>query len=386
MTRNTDLLIVGAGPFGLALAAEAQARRIDHLLVGKPMEFWEKHMPDGMYLRSACDWHLDPRNDATIERFLAEQGLTPAAVEPLSLAFYLTYVQWFQAQKQIVALPLYVDKLDITEDGRFVAWLEDGSRIDARAVVVAVGFKYFKYLPPALVSLLPAGRYAHTCDLVEFAPLRGKRCLILGGRQSAFEWAALLHEAGAAAVHIVHRHASPAFAEADWSWVNPLVENMVEHPGWFRTLPQADKDAVSRRLWAEGRLKVEPWLEQRVMVDGVTVWPETELAHTEVTAQGDILVTFTSGATVVVDDIVLATGYKVAIDQVPFLAQGNLLPQLATHNGFPMLDEHFQTNVPGLFVTSMAAGQDFGPFFGFTISVRTSARLIGQALSARQYG
>jgi pyruvate/2-oxoglutarate dehydrogenase complex dihydrolipoamide dehydrogenase (E3) component len=123
-----------------------------------------------------------------------------------------------------------------------------------------------------------------------------------------------------------------------------------------------------------------------VLVDGVTVWPETELAHTEVTAQGDILVTFTSGATVVVDDIVLATGYQVAIDQVPFLAQGNLLPQLATHNGFPVLDEHFQTNVPGLFVTSMAAGQDFGPFFGFTISVRTSARLIGQALSARQYG
>jgi hypothetical protein len=81
------------GRLAWRLAAEAQARQIDHLLVGKPMEFWEKHMPDGMYLRSACDWHLDPRNDATIERFLAEQGLTPAAVEPLSLAFYLTYAQ-----------------------------------------------------------------------------------------------------------------------------------------------------------------------------------------------------------------------------------------------------------------------------------------------------
>ena len=46
----------------------------------------------------------------------------------------------------------------------------------------------------------------------------------------------------------------------------------------------------------------------------------------------------------------------------------------------PVLDEHFQTNIPGLFITSMAAGQDFGPFFGFTISVRTSAQLIGQAL------
>ncbi|MBP6440721.1 MAG: NAD(P)-binding domain-containing protein [Caldilineaceae bacterium] len=382
MTQDVELLIVGAGPFGLALAAEAQALGVDYLLAGKPMEFWEKQMPAGMYLRSACDWHLDPRNDATIERFLAEQGLAPAAVEPLSLAFYLTYVRWFQAQKQILALPLYVTQLDITDGGRFAALLEDGRRVTARAVAVAVGFKYFKYLPADVVAMLPAGSYEHTCDRVDFAHLRGKRCLILGGRQSAFEWAALLHEAGAAAVHVVHRHASPAFAAADWSWVNPLVENMVENPGWFRQLPQAEKEAVSRRLWAEGRLKVEPWLEQRVMVDGVTVWPETAVAYTEESTHGDILVTLSNGEALVVDNIILATGYKVSIESVPFLAQGNMLPRLATRNGFPVLDEHFQTNIPGLFITSMAAGQDFGPFFGFTISVRTSARLIGQALTA----
>ena len=381
MTQDVELLIIGAGPFGLALAAEVQARGVDFLLTGRPMEFWEKNMPAGMYLRSACDWHLDARNAATIARFLAEQGLAPADVEPLSLAFYLTYVRWFQEQKQIPALPLYVTQLDITDDGRFAALLEDGRRVTARAVAVAVGFKYFKHLPADVVALLPAGRYEHTCDRVDFAPLHGKRCLILGGRQSAFEWAALLHEAGAAAVHIVHRHASPAFAVADWSWVNPLVENMVENPGWFRQLPQSEKDAVSRRLWAEGRLKVEPWLEQRVMVDGVTVWPETAVARTEESADGDILVTLSNGEQLVVDTIILATGYKVAIDQAPFLAQGNILPRLAIRDGFPVLDEHFQTNIPGLFITSMAAGQDFGPFFGFTISVRTSARLIGQALT-----
>lgn len=137
MTQNVDLLIIGAGPFGLALAAEVQARGVDFLLTGRPMEFWEKNMPAGMYLRSACDWHLD--RDGTIERFLAEQGLTPADVEPLSLAFYLTYVRWFQEQKQISALPLYVTQFDITDGGRFVALLEDGRRVTARAVVVAVG-------------------------------------------------------------------------------------------------------------------------------------------------------------------------------------------------------------------------------------------------------
>ena len=82
---KTDLLIIGAGPFGLALAAQAQHEHIEHLIVGKPMEFWQANMPKGMFLRSACDWHLDPQNVDTIEAFLLSQGKTPKDVEPLSL-------------------------------------------------------------------------------------------------------------------------------------------------------------------------------------------------------------------------------------------------------------------------------------------------------------
>jgi pyruvate/2-oxoglutarate dehydrogenase complex dihydrolipoamide dehydrogenase (E3) component len=87
-----------------------------------------------------------------------------------------------------------------------------------------------------------------------------------------------------------------------------------------------------------------------------------------------------NGSTLVVDQIILATGYKVNVAQIPLLTNGNLLAQLETQNGFPLLDEHFQSNIPGLFFTSMCATQDFGPFFAFTAAVRTSARLIGSAL------
>lgn len=383
MPTDTRLLIIGAGPFGLALAAHAQGLGIDSLTVGKSMEFWRDNMPDGMLLRSASDWHLDVANDATIERYLAEQGLAPTDVEPLSRDFYLGYVQWFQDQKQLKTLPVYVTQLDYRPAAArpFRAVTDEGEVIAADQVVIAVGFKYFKHLPADVVQTLPPGRFAHTCDLVDFANLHGKRCLILGGRQSAFEWAALIHEAGAAAVHVVHRHASPAFQAADWSWVNPLVDAIADNPGWFRRLTDEEKDQVGYRLWSEGRLKVEPWLERRVRQPGVTVWPQTRVVRSSELPDGTVAVTLDDETTLVVDAIILATGYKVQIDRVPFLAHSNILPQLVTRNGFPVLDEHFQTNIPGLFVTSMAAAQDFGPFWGFTIAVRTSARLIGQAIT-----
>jgi len=381
VTTETDLLIIGAGPFGLAIAAQAAYAGIHHLIVGKPMEFWRQHMPKGMYLRSACDWHLDPQNKHTIDKFLEWQGKTNHDVEPLSLDFYLSYVEWFQQQKGIYPLPVYIQQLDLlsTNNG-FLATTVNGDTIRSRCVAVAPGFKHFANVPNDLKNRLPAGRFQHTCDFTDFSNCAGKRYLIIGGRQSAFEWAALLLEAGASAVHLSHRHDSPSFKRADWSWVNPLVDNMFENPNWFRNLSQTEKDEIAHRLWAEGRLKIEPWLEARVRDARVHVWARTEVLTCLEQDSGELQVNLSNGKTVPVDQIILATGYKVNITQLPLLASGNVLDRLATRNGFPELDDHFETSVPGLFITSMPATQDFGPFFGFTIAVRAAAQLICERL------
>ena len=374
-SMKTDLLIIGAGPFGLALAAQAQHEQIEHLIVGKPMEFWRANMPKGMFLRSACDWHLDPQIVDTIEAYLQSRGQTPKDVEPLSLEFYLTYVDWFQKQKNIQSLPVYIKQLD-RENDQFIATTVNSDVITTNHVVLAPGFRHFAHIPADLKAKLPAGSYQHTCEYVDFSDAANKRYLIIGGRQSAFEWAALLLEAGAAAIHLSHRHASPAYAVADWSWVKPLVDNMVDDPSWFRRLSQKEKDDVSYRMWFEGRLKLEPWLESRLPSERVKVWPHTEVVGCIANESDEFEVTLTNDEAITVDKIILATGYKVDIARLPVLAAGNLLEQIETRNGFPVLDDHFETSVRGLFITSMPAMQDFGPFFGFTNSVRTSARLI----------
>src|SRR5689334_6041014 len=250
---KTDLLIIGAGPFGLAVAAQAAYDGIEYLIIGKPMGFWRENMPKGMFLRSACDWHLDPLNEHTIEAFLRTQGRAPKDVEPLSLEFYLSYAEWFRQQKNIQPLALYIDHLDKPDGSdHFTAITANGEIINAKRVVLAPGFKHFANTPADLIAKLPQGRYQHTSTFVDFSNASNQRYLIIGGRQSAYEWAALLLEAGAKAVHVAHRHPTPAFDVADWSWVNELVDNMAHDPSWFRRLSQADKDQVIQRMWAEG--------------------------------------------------------------------------------------------------------------------------------------
>jgi FAD-dependent urate hydroxylase len=386
MSESVRLLIIGAGPFGVALSAYAKAKNIEHIVVGKPWDFWKNNMPDGMCLRSGTDWHLDPLGVHTIDAYLQSQNKTPCDVEPLSRDFYLGYCEWFQQQKGIETRPVMVRRLDYADGASpyFEAALENGETILAENAVLALGFRYFKNVPEPVANLFPRERVGHTCDVVDFAPLKNRRVLIVGGRQSAFEWAALLREAGAAHVYVAYRHPTPAFTHSDWAWVNPILESMVEHPRWFRELPKEQKDEIRHHMWVEGRAKLEPWLEPRIRQSNITLMPLAEVKGAEELPSGELEVTLEHSGEdvrVPVDQVIFATGYKVDVSQVPLLQRGNILSQLKTDAGFPVLDEHFQSSVPGLYFTSMAAAQDFGPFFGFTSAVRTSARVIGAGLT-----
>lgn len=377
---STDLLILGAGPFGLALAAYAQEQGIAHQVVGVPMGFWRNNMPQGMLLRSTCDWSLDPLGIHSIDAYLDKLGKRCSQVEPLSRNFYLDYASWFQEQKAIRSLDSRITSL-VSDGTDLIAVSDNGSRIRSRCVVLAIGFGNFAHVPPELAPMFPRDRYHHTCDLVDFRQLENRRVLIIGGRQSAFEWTALIREAGAEAVHVSYRHDTPSFKTSDWNWVSGLVDRMSADPGWYRRLSTEEKAELNRRFWEEGRLKLEPWLASRIDHPAVQLHPNTQVKDTRVGDSG-ILVTLDNEETLTVDEVVFATGYRVDLQSVPFLANG-LLSSLQTRDGFPELDVQFQTNVPGLYITSLAATRDFGSFLAFTVSVRAQAHIIGQAIRER---
>lgn len=165
------LLVIGAGPYGLSTAAHAKRHGIEPLVVGDPMGFWRRNMPQGMLLRSGTDWHLDAEGIDTFEAFLAERGIDPAEVPPVPLQTFLDYADWFCARTGIDPRPTMVSRLD-EADGRFLVSFDDGRRLTAAAVVAAPGIACFPVVPdwvelrsPRTAGRTPArSRSSRTCE------------------------------------------------------------------------------------------------------------------------------------------------------------------------------------------------------------------------------
>jgi FAD-dependent urate hydroxylase len=376
----TELLVVGAGPYALSTAALAREHGIHTTVVGRPMAFWHENMPEGMFLRSGPDWHLDAAGDRTLEAFLEERGISPEDVDPIPIRVFLDYARWFQEGKGIDVREEFVAQLE-KPDGTFTATLADGERIAAEAVVCAPGVRHYTNLPP-WAATVPTDRAAHTCDLVRFEELAGMRVLIVGGRQSAYEWAALLREHGAERIDIVHRHDVPRFEQVSWRFVDAHVERTIDVPGYWRRLAKAEQDAIARQFWEVGRLTLEKWLTHRLDWAGIHSWPGTEVVEVRrVGREPDLLVTLSNSERLIVDQVVFASGYRAALPRVPYLA--GLLERIELADGFPALDEAFGTSIAGLYVTGFSATRDFGPFFGFVKGAPAAAMLMVSDLLRR---
>ncbi len=189
---------------------------------------------------------------------------------------------------------------------------------------------------------MPAGRRGHTSEVVSFDDVSGQRVAIIGGRQSAYEWAALLCDHGAAKVDVIHRHETPRFEKVSWKFVDELVDQTLAERGWWRNLAATRQQEIALQFWQVGRLTLEWWLIPRLKPAVVTSRPGTEVVAVAPDPD-DVTLTLSDGDRLAVDRVVFASGYRADLAAVPYLS--GVLDRVSVTDGFPDLSPGFETSL-----------------------------------------
>src|SRR5262245_58919961 len=99
MAVSSTVAVIGAGPYGLAVAAHLRARGVSFRIFGVPLESWRSQMPSGMFLKSEgfASNLYDPDGTYTLQRFCVENGLAYADQNsPVPLGTFTAYATAFQ--------------------------------------------------------------------------------------------------------------------------------------------------------------------------------------------------------------------------------------------------------------------------------------------------
>ena len=395
----TEIAIIGAGPYGLSVAAHLKQKGILFRIFGRPMDSWLRHMPKGMLLKSDgfASTVSDPDESYTLKHFCAERGIEYADLgTPVKLDTFAEFGLAFKDRFLPELEDKLVTKLEKSPNG-FRLELDSGEVVEARKVVLAVGITHFAYTPPDLKKL-PSEFLSHSFAHHELEPFRGRSVVVLGGGSSAIDMAALLAENGAN-VQIVARATKLKFHQKQGDKARSIWDQ-IRHPksglgpglksrfcsNWplaVHYLPQERRlKLVKTHLGPAGGWFAKKMIEGRVpCVLGYSV----ESAEIK---DGKIRLTLRGGdgstREILADHVIAATGYRVNLGRLEFLSN-EIRSSLKTIENAPALSSSFESSMPGLYFVGVSAANSFGPLmrfaYGATFAARRVTRSVVKALA-----
>jgi thioredoxin reductase len=386
-SNRIDVAIIGAGPYGLSIAAHLRSAGVAFRIFGEPMQGWLAHMPKGMLLKSEgfASNIYDPDNLLTLKRYCSEKGIPYAdSGVPVPLQTFAAYGIAFQER-----LVPRLERKRLTslcrDSGSFLLRFDDGDTARARNVVLAVGIAEFGHVPNLLAGLPPefVSHSSHHSNLELF---KGRRLAVIGGGSSAIDIAYLAKEAGAQ-VHLISRRAAlrfhnPPTGERRSFWQNIRYPMTGMGPGLrarlytdaplvFHFLPQQ----IRRNIVLDfappegGWFSKDRVLNQLPLLLGhapIGVKLNKEEAHLQLLGPGGV------EKLVVADHIIAATGFRVDLAKLTFLSS-DIQTRLRSAYQTPMLSSRFESSVPGLYFAGLPAALSFGPMMRFALGAQYTA-------------
>jgi cation diffusion facilitator CzcD-associated flavoprotein CzcO len=394
LREQSHVAIIGAGPYGLSIAAHLRAAGTPFRIFGRPLQYWCEQMPNGMLLKSDgfASNLSDPAAAFTLQRFCAMSGIPYDHTRlPVSLETFRAYGLAFQKRMVPELEEQDVARVEVEPDG-YRLYLSDGTTALAPTVVVAAGIGRYAHVPESLLRL-PGERVSHSSHVSEPERWRGRVVTVVGAGASAIDTAVLLQEAGAD-VTLVARATSLKFAGPPppngrtW-WDGVRSPSSPIGPGW-RSRLFCDFPWLFHRLPATLRVKL---VAQHIapaagypMKDRFTGKVPALLGYEIDRAaidRGRVRLVLRGNGTTrehTTDHVVAATGYRVDVQRLTFLS-ADIRARLRLVNRAPALSADFESSVPDLFFVGPASANSFGPIMRFACGADWTARRITMRLA-----
>src|SRR5579872_6293912 len=384
--------IVGAGPYGLAIAAHLQSLGIEFRIFGSPMRSWLTKMPKQMFLKSeGCASNLpDPMCRHTLAGYCKNESLPYSDYgTPVSRETFASYAISFQRKLVPNVENVMVVSVKVLGDG-FELRLSNGDKLEASKVIVATGMENMAFIPEQ-IDRLPTEFRSHSAQHYDLSHFKGKEIVVIGGGQSALETAAILKEEGASVSLLVR--------EPKLAWNSPPI--MVHRSTYERWLRPRSRLGDGRGLWVYDNLpwifhympqrirlaKVKAalgpagawWLKDRV-VGRLPILLGHHINGAEVQGERVALrVTDQSGrrSQLRADHVIAATGYRFNIQNLTFLDEA-IKSRLAREEQSPLLSSNFESSISGLHFTGLGSANSFGPVMRFIAGTEYTARRISR--------
>ena len=383
-----EVAIIGAGPYGLSIAAYFRQQGIPFRIFGRPMDSWQAHMPKGMFLKSDgfASNIYDPEGAFTLKQFCSEKGIEYADTGiPVRLDTFAAYGLAFGERMLPELTDTTVVSVDRTPTG-FLLKTAEGESVTAKRIVLAVGITHFERIPDNLAHL-PSEVLSHSFRHRDLQCFSGRKVVVIGGGSSATDIAGLLHEADADVKLVARRtslvfHTGPmAKHRSMWqrirhpkSGLGPGLKSRFfsDAPMAFHYLPERLRiETVRRTLGPSGG-----WFARDKVIGRVPLLLGCTPERAEVRDGGvnlHLRAIDGSQQEVFADHIIAATGYKVDMERLAFLSP-EIRSKLKTVNGTPVLSSAFESSVPGIYFVGLAAANSFGPVMRFAFGAGFAAR------------
>lgn len=379
--RSASVLVVGAGPCGLAIARQLRhAQGIDALVVdAAPRPAWSwRNRYDGFRLNT-CGWwsHLPG------QRIPLSHGRWPSRDD--MVAYFDDYVS---RQGLRLTLGVKAIRLDRLPDGRWRLATDTGA-LTTGAVVVATGNYHTPALPDWPGSRSFTGELTHSAHYRNAVPYTGRDVLVVGAGNSAVDIALQVQRVAARVrmavrtpPHLVPRAAAGIPIDAFSPVFTVLPDAVLDHTAalasrlWFGDLTERGLPAPRRGALTALRE------DEQIPTLGDDLVPHVKAGRIGIVAAVESFdgrdVGLADGSVVRPDAVIAATGYRRGLE--------SLVGHLGAREGVPgdLLDEHgkpVRNGVPSAAPGLWFAGYD-EPLIGPLQSFRREATPIAKAVRA----